>query len=74
MHSLQSVRQARHQAVAELPSPRPLCDGMNILVKESAGLFIYTSTMSKFVEDEHSTPHGQLELVPKQSAGSSLPN
>lgn len=70
--SLQSVRQARSHVMSHIPSLWPSGDALNILVKKSSGLFIYASTVARFIGDEYRIPHRQLEMVLENSSSPGL--
>ena len=46
-----------------LPNPWPQDHEIIILTKKSSGLFIFASTLARFIESEHHEPNERLQLV-----------
>ena len=51
------------QRSVELPSPWPHDSEIKALTKKSSGLFIFASTLVRFIESEHHGPNERLQLV-----------
>jgi hypothetical protein len=62
-HRLQGIHQVRRHVMPGISSPWPPSDTLDTLVRKSSPLFIYASTVVKFVEDERAAPEKQLEIV-----------
>ena len=60
---LQEIRQERNHVMPGISSSWPLNNELEALVRKSSGLFIYASTVVKFIGDEHAIPDKQLEVV-----------
>ena len=54
---------AKQRSGLELPDPWPSSDEIEALTKKSSGLFIFASTLARFIESEHHEPGGRLQLV-----------
>ena len=54
---------ARSRSDCDLGEDWPSSSDLNTLCKKSAGLFIYASTLIKFVASEHHTPTKRLALI-----------
>ena len=54
---------AKQRSGLELPNPWPCDSDILILTKKSSGLFIFASTLVKFIESEHHDPSERLQLV-----------
>ena len=54
---------AKQRSDLELPSPWPHDDDILALTKKSSGLFIFASTLVRFIESEHHDPSERLQLV-----------
>ena len=54
---------AKQRSDLELPNPWPHDDDILTLTKKSSGLFIFASTLVRFIESEHHDPNERLELV-----------
>ena len=53
----------------DLPNPWP-CDGdIEALTQKSAGLFIFASTLARFIESEYHEPNERLQLVLSKASG-----
>jgi len=49
--------------MANIPTPWPSPEILEMLVQNSSGYFIYASTVIKFVDDEYSHPSKQLDII-----------
>ena len=47
----------------DLSDPWPCNEDLNTLTRKSSGLFIFASTLAKFIESEHHEPNERLQLV-----------
>jgi hypothetical protein len=47
----------------DLPNPWPRDNEIDTLTKKSSGLFIFASTLARFIESEHHEPNERLQLV-----------
>ena len=54
---------AKHQSHSDLPEEWPYPSDINILCQKAAGLFIYASTVVKFVSQKHYQPTKRLTLL-----------
>ena len=54
---------AKQRSDLELPSPWPHKNDITALTKKSSGLFIFASTLIRFIESEHHEPNERLQLV-----------
>jgi NACHT domain len=61
---LEDVRRARN-----LPSPWPSPANLHILARKSESIFIYASTLVKFVGDEYGQPQQRLQIALKAHKG-----
>ncbi|KAF7980062.1 hypothetical protein HWV62_39842 [Athelia sp. TMB] len=52
-----------------IPRPWPSSENLNALVQNSSGMFIFASTLAKFVTDGQAPPDRKLESVLKMHAG-----
>ncbi|KAJ7220878.1 hypothetical protein GGX14DRAFT_432353 [Mycena pura] len=52
-----------HQTMATVPSPWPILEKLEVLVKKSSGYFIYASTVVKFIDDKRYRPVDRLDIV-----------
>ena len=60
---------AKHRSNLDLPNPWP-CDGeIEALTKKSSGLFIFASTLVRFIESGHHEPNKRLQLVLSKTSG-----
>jgi hypothetical protein len=57
---LSEVRERESQVMANVPRPWPSQRELQVIVKQSEGLFIYVSTLVKFVADKHGRPQDKL--------------
>ncbi|KAJ7795292.1 hypothetical protein B0H14DRAFT_2200796, partial [Mycena olivaceomarginata] len=53
----------QHSTMANIPTPWPPPEVLEMLVRKSSDYFIYASTAVKFVDDEYSRPSRQLEII-----------
>ena len=53
----------------DLPDPWPCNDEIEALTKKSSGLFIFASTLVRFIESEYHEPHERLQLVLSKASG-----
>ena len=54
---------AKQRSDVELPSPWPCESEIMALTKKSSGLFIFASTLVRFIESEYHEPHKRLQLI-----------
>jgi len=54
---------AKQRSDLELPNPWPQDNEITALTKKSSGLFIFASTLARFIESEHHEPNKRLQLV-----------
>ena len=54
---------AKQRSDLHLPNPWPCGDEIEILTKKSSGLFIFASTLVRFIESERHEPNERLQLV-----------
>jgi hypothetical protein len=54
---------AKRRSDLELPDPWPCDNEIMTLTKKSSGLFIFASTLARFVESEHHEPNERLQLL-----------
>ena len=54
---------AKRRSDLDLPDLWPCDEDLTALTKKSSGLFIFASTLVKFVESEHHEPKGRLRLI-----------
>ena len=47
----------------DLSDPWPCSDDLTTLTKKSSGLFIFASTLARFIESEHHEPNERLQLI-----------
>jgi len=60
---------AKQRSDLELPDPWPHNDEIVTLTKKSSGLFIFASTLVRFIESEHHEPNQRLQLVLSEASG-----
>jgi hypothetical protein len=60
---LSDVRERENQLMRDVPRPWPSQNDLKVLVKQSEGLFIYVSTLVKFVADRNGLPQQKLQVV-----------
>jgi hypothetical protein len=51
----------------DLPNPWPCSGDLEVLTKKSSGLFIFASTLVRFIESEYHEPSERLRLIISQS-------
>ena len=54
---------AKQRSDLELPNPWPRNDEIMALTKKSSGLFIFASTLIRFIGSEHDKPNERLQLI-----------
>ena len=54
---------AKRRSDLELPEVWPSDEDIAVLVKKSSGLFIFASTVARFIESEHHDPGERLRLI-----------
>ena len=54
---------AKRRSDFNLLDPWPCCEDLTTLVKKSSGLFIFASTLARFIESEHCEPIERLQLI-----------
>jgi len=54
---------AKQRSDLDLPNPWPHDCEIEALTKKSSGLFIFASTLARFIESEYHEPKGRLQLV-----------
>jgi len=54
---------AKRRSDCVLPDPWPCDKDLTALTKKSSGLFIFASTLTRFIESEHHPPGDRLQLV-----------
>ena len=54
---------ARRRSDLDLPNPWPCDKDLVALTKKSSGLFIFASTLARFVESEHHDPNERLQII-----------
>ena len=60
---------AKQRSDLELPDSWPQDDEIIALTKKSSGLFIFASTLVRFIESEHHEPNERLQLVLSEKSG-----
>ena len=60
---------AKHRSNPKLPDPWPHNDEIVALTKKSSGLFIFASTLVRFIASEHHEPNERLQLVIYEANG-----
>ena len=58
---------AKRRNDLDLPDPWPRDQDLTTLAKKASGLFIFASTLTKFIESEHHDPDERLQLILTQS-------
>ena len=58
---------AKRRSDFDLPASWPCDKDLMALTKKSSGLFIFASTLARFIESEHHEPNGRLQLIVTQS-------
>ena len=54
---------AKRRSDFDLPNPWPRDEDLTVLTKKSSGLFIFASTLVRFIESEHHEPNERLQLI-----------
>ena len=54
---------AKQRSDVELPNPWPCENDIKVLTKKSSGLFIFASTLVRFIESKHHGPNERLQLI-----------
>jgi len=54
---------AKRRSDFDLPNPWPRVEDLTALTKKSSGLFIFASTLARFIESEHHEPNERLRLI-----------
>ena len=54
---------AKRRSDVNLPDPWPFDKDLGTLTEKSSGLFIFASTLAKFIESEHHEPGERLQLI-----------
>ena len=54
---------AKRRSDFDLSNPWPCDKDLTVLTKKSSGLFIFASTLARFIESEHHDPNERLQLV-----------
>ena len=60
---------AKRRSGVDLPDPWPRENEIIALTKKSSGLFIFASTIIRFIESEHHEPDERLRLVLSETSG-----
>ena len=60
---------AKRRSDVDLPDPWPHDGEILVLTKKSSGLFIFASTLVRFIESEHHDPSERLQLVLSEAGG-----
>jgi hypothetical protein len=60
---------AKQRSDVELSDPWPRDNEIDALTKKSSGLFIFASTLVRFIASEHHEPHERLRLVLSKTSG-----
>ena len=60
---------AKRRSDLDLPNPWPRDGEILALTKKSSGLFIFASTLVRFIESEHHDPSERLQLVLSEASG-----
>ena len=60
---------AKQRSDIELPNPWPHDEEIKALTKKSSGLFIFASTLARFIESEHHQPNERLQLALSEASG-----
>jgi hypothetical protein len=67
MQKLSTITKQRSDI--ELPDPWPHDNEIEALTKKSSGLFIFASTLVRFITSEHHEPNERLQLVLSKASG-----
>jgi hypothetical protein len=54
---------AKRRSDFDLTDPWPCNEDLTALIKKSSGLFIFASTLARFIESEHHEPDKRLQLI-----------
>ena len=54
---------AKRRSEFDLTDPWPCDEDLRALTKKSSGLFIFASTLTRFIESEHHEPNERLQLI-----------
>ena len=54
---------AKRRSDLDLTDPWPCAEDLGTLTKKSSGLFIFASTLARFIESEHHEPNERLQLI-----------
>ena len=54
---------AKQRSDLDLPDPWPHDNEIEVLTRKSSGLFIFASTLARFISSDHHEPNGRLQLV-----------
>jgi len=60
---LSQIREAQKDLMRNVPRPWPSQRDLEVVVNQSEGLFIYVSTLVKFVADRNGLPHHKLQVT-----------
>ena len=60
---------AKQRSDIELPNTWPCDDDIITLTKKSSGLFIFASTLARFIESEYHEPNERLQLILSEASG-----
>ena len=58
---------AKRRSDLDLPELWPSNDDITVLVKKSSGLFVFASTVVRFIESEHDDPRERLRLIVRKA-------
>ena len=58
---------AKRRSDFDLPNSWPCDEDLTTLTKKSSGLFIFASTLARFIESEHHEPNERLQLIVTRS-------
>ena len=54
---------SKRRSNLDLPDPWPCSEDLTTLTEKSSGLFIFASTLVRFIESEHHEPNARLRLI-----------
>ena len=60
---------AKERSDTTLPTPWPCDDEIIALTKKASGLFIFASTLVKFIGSEHHEPNERLQIILSEASG-----
>jgi len=66
---LSRIREAQKDLMRDVPRPWPSQQDLEVLVNQSEGLFIYVSTLVKFVADHNGLPQQKLQVAMRAHTG-----